>query len=467
MKLFSFFAFNQLSAVQLRSSLAAAERCEPESWLDDENVACSNGLESGSLCLRFCTNRNERSKVIQCRCYGEDCSWQGAKPDCFRVDQPANLFSTKSTTTTTTTTTTTIKPTTTARTTAEQPSTLQFTTVLLSKEERKAIKKAKKVANRKKARQEAKKFNHVLINHLSTSSSTTAKALPLPQTRTLTTTAAPTNANRYDPEAPIRIPSQISNPMARQNRMNPALLAPRPPQTSTTTTEEATTTESETATEGMSLYTDRYDKHLVNKEKRIRQRLHDQLLEKKKKFDIQSRSRSKFQQDSFGFEDYEAEEDPVMFLESETLENFIADTDRVLNMTISTESVCPEQTNPMIKCSYDNTEGSICVRKDCKNSSVSSCNCVNGLCGWSVGEPICQTWGSGCFDGICESCDKVDWQSDENFICSHLNYHGSKCYRSDCSKDTTSGFTTISECLCAGNYCEWTKKPSCKKLFAL
>jgi len=56
-------------------------------------------------------------------------------------------------------------------------------------------------------------------------------------------------------------------------------------------------------------------------------------------------------------------------------------------MTISTELVCPEQTNQMVKCSYDNIEGSICVRKDCKNSSVSSCNCVNGLCSWSVGEP--------------------------------------------------------------------------------
>ena len=56
-------------------------------------------------------------------------------------------------------------------------------------------------------------------------------------------------------------------------------------------------------------------------------------------------------------------------------------------MTVSTEFVCPVQTNPMIKCSYDNDEGSICVRKDCKNSSVSSCNCVNGLCSWSVGEP--------------------------------------------------------------------------------
>ena len=64
-----------------------------------------------------------------------------------------------------------------------------------------------------------------------------------------------------------------------------------------------------------------------------------------------------------------------------------ADTERVLNMTVSTEFVCPVQTNPMIKCSYDNDEGSICVRKDCKNSSVSSCNCVNGLCSWSVGEP--------------------------------------------------------------------------------
>ena len=61
----------------------------------------------------------------------------------------------------------------------------------------------------------------------------------------------------------------------------------------------------------------------MNKEKRIRQRLHEQLLAKKKKFDIQSRSLSKFQQDSFGFEDYESEEDQIMFLESETLEHFI------------------------------------------------------------------------------------------------------------------------------------------------
>ncbi|CBY12641.1 unnamed protein product [Oikopleura dioica] len=419
MKLFSFFAFNQLSAIQLRSSLVAAERCAAEQWLDDENVACSNGLESGSLCLRFCSNRNERSKVIQCRCYGEDCAWQGSKPDCFKVDQPANLFSTKSSTTitTTTTTTTSTTSTTTTRRTSEIPSTLQYiteTTVLLSKEERKAIKKAKKVANRKKARQEAKK-----INHFSISSSTTAKVFPS-STRPTTTTAAPASAYNYDPEAPIRIPSHLSNPLARQNRMNPALFAPKQAQTTTTTTEQMTTTESATTTttrtEGMSLYTDRYEKHLVNKEKRIRQRLHDQLLAKKKKFDIQSRSQSKFQQDSVGFEDYEAEEDPIMFLESETLENFIADTDRVLNMTISTELVCPEQTNQMVKCSYDNIEGSICVRKDCKNSSVSSCNCVNGLCSWSVGEPICQTWGSGCLDGVCESCDKVDWQSDENFI---------------------------------------------------
>jgi len=67
----------------------------------------------------------------------------------------------------------------------------------------------------------------------------------------------------------------------------------------------------------------------LNKEKRIRQRLHDQLLAKKKKFDIQSRSQSKFQQDSVGFEDYEAEEDPIMFLESETLENFIGKGNRV------------------------------------------------------------------------------------------------------------------------------------------
>ena len=152
MKLFSFFAFNQLSssAIQLRSSVAAAansERCAAEQWIDDENVACSNGLDSGSLCLRFCSNRSERSKVIQCRCYGEKCSWQGAKPDCFKVDQPANIFSTKSSTTTTTSTTTSTTTTTTSTSTttstartSEQPSTEQLefvteTTVLLSKGE--------------------------------------------------------------------------------------------------------------------------------------------------------------------------------------------------------------------------------------------------------------------------------------------------------------------------------------------
>jgi len=151
MKLFSFFAFNQLSssAIQLRSSVAAAansERCAAEQWIDDDNVACSNGLESGSLCLRFCANRSERSKVIQCRCFGEKCSWQGAKPDCFKVDQPANIFSTKSSTTTTTTTSTTTTTTsatttTSTRRTSEQPSTTQLeyfteTTVLLSKGEK-------------------------------------------------------------------------------------------------------------------------------------------------------------------------------------------------------------------------------------------------------------------------------------------------------------------------------------------
>jgi len=202
----------------------------------------------------------------------------------------------------------------------------------LNSEERKAIKKAKKVANRKKARQEAKKFNH-----FSTSSTTSTKTLSssTTTTTTTTTTSAPATASRFDPEAPIRIPSQLSNPLARQNRMNPALLPPRPSQTSTT--DYATTPERESTTEEMSTFNDRYgklflhplfdsnflEKHLLNKEKRIRQRLHEQLLEKKKKFNIQSRSLSKFQQDSFGFEDYETQGDQIMFLESETLENFI------------------------------------------------------------------------------------------------------------------------------------------------
>lgn len=72
------------------------------------------------------------------------------------------------------------------------------------------------------------------------------------------------------------------------------------------TTDYATTAERENTTEEMSAFTDLYgklfpladsnfvEKHLLNKEKRIRQRLHEQLLEKKMKFDIQSRSLSKF-----------------------------------------------------------------------------------------------------------------------------------------------------------------------------
>ncbi|CAG5078521.1 Oidioi.mRNA.OKI2018_I69.PAR.g9011.t1.cds [Oikopleura dioica] len=438
MKLFSFFAFS--------ASFVEAERCPEEQWMEDQAIACSNGAESGSLCLRFCNGRMERSKVIQCRCYGENnCSWQGPKPDCFKVDQPANLFlpkktTTKTTTTTssttsTSTTTSTTPPRKTTRRTTPQPTTLfEFstaTTALLSKEQRKALKKARKAAERKKARQEAKKFNHF--------STVIASAPTVP------------TVPFFDPEA-APIQQGFVNPLARQNRMNPT-------NDGRSDYRRNNSDRSNISSNGSPC------KATCQQRKTHPAALSRATFGKKKKFEIQKIAEANFRQDSYGFQDYEAEEEPVMFLESETLESFLADTERVLNMTQTTRDACPLQTNSMVECSYDNADGSICVRKDCKNSSVSSCNCINGYCSWSVGEPICQSWGSGCFNGSCESCDKEDWLTDENFICSHLNFHGSKCYRSDCS--STTGFTTIAECECEGNFCEWTKNLPAKTFRAL
>ena len=111
-------------------------------------------------------------------------------------------------------------------------------------EQRKALKKARKTAERKKARQEAKKFNHF---------STVISSAP-------TVPSAPI----YDPEA-APIQHAWVNPLARQNRMNPSLLAPPRPEyddettTSKQTTEEATTEET-TATEVTSQEMDRHGK---------------------------------------------------------------------------------------------------------------------------------------------------------------------------------------------------------------
>ena len=111
-------------------------------------------------------------------------------------------------------------------------------------EQRKALKKARKTAERKKARKEAKKFNHF--------STVIAFAPTVP------------TVPFFDPEAaPIK--QGLVSPLARQNRMNPSLLAPPRPEydeettTLKQTTEEATTEET-TATEATSHEIDRHGK---------------------------------------------------------------------------------------------------------------------------------------------------------------------------------------------------------------
>ena len=72
---------------------------------------------------------------------------------------------------------------------------------------------------------------------------------------------------------------------------------------------------------------------------------------------------------------------------------------------------------------------------DCK-SNETSCECDNGKCKWTQGEPVCiedvidELHDIGCDDdGNCNGCDMPDWFYQNETNCSNFNKENSECYR--------------------------------------
>jgi hypothetical protein len=115
-------------------------------------------------------------------------------------------------------------------------------------------------------------------------------------------------------------------------------------------------------------------------------------------------------------------------------------------------------------CTSRNHEGSKCRRLDCQ-STETICVCGEDGCKYDKGLPTCMSkdvMAKGCDENGCDGCDKASWMDQPTSQCTHFNFPGSQCYRSNCYHPLQS---TRATCLCETvngvKRCDWNSSPTC------
>ncbi|CAG5112423.1 Oidioi.mRNA.OKI2018_I69.chr2.g6640.t1.cds [Oikopleura dioica] len=125
---------------------------------------------------------------------------------------------------------------------------------------------------------------------------------------------------------------------------------------------------------------------------------------------------------------------------------------------------CDSIENGYTICTSRNHEGSKCRRLDCQ-STETICVCGENGCSYDKGLPTCMSkavMARGCDKNGCDGCDKAPWMDQPTTQCTHFNFPGSQCYRSNCYHPLQS---TRATCLCESvngvTKCDWNSSPTC------